>query len=234
MNQLLYTVGHSTQSADEFVQLIAPHGVNCIVDVRSTPYSKYTPQFNEDVFSAFLKNHGILYAPFGKHFGARRNDCLREVEKKKRGVAMTVNQVNFEEGTKTKDFLDGVERIKKALSQGRTIALMCSESDPLGCHRFSFISRYFYDNGFDVKHIVHDDLSGESVAVNHKDLEMEMIKFYIDHHKLQPVSGQGGYLAIDFGEDSYTEEQQRTDAYRLKNREIGWIANDDNEEEFNF
>ena len=230
MKQLIYTVGHSNQSAEEFLQLIMPHNINCIIDVRSMPYSKYTPQFNEDVLNSFLKQHGILYAPFGKHFGARRTDCLVEVEKKKRGEKVVVQQVSFEDGIKTKEFLDGVERIKIALSQNRTIAFMCSESDPLGCHRFSFISRFFYDNGIEVKHIIRDNLSGESIAVEHEQLEKMMIKNYVDHHKLQPISGQGGYLALDFGEDSYSETQQRIDAYRLKNQEIGWIASNDEED----
>lgn len=231
MTQLLYSVGHSTQSAEEFLQLIKPYGINCIIDVRSTPYSKYTPQFNEDRLSAFLKQHGIVYAPFGKHFGARRSDCLNKVEKIKKGEKTTILQVDFEIGIKTNDFLEGVERIKKALSQGRTIAFMCSEADPLSCHRFSFISRYFYDNGYDVKHIMRDGETSNSVALDHQELEGEMINYYVEHHKLQQLAGQGVYLTLDFGENFYDEAQQRIDAYRLKNKEIGWVANQDEDEE---
>lgn len=229
MKQLIYTVGHSNQSAEEFLQLIKPLGIDCIIDVRSMPYSKYTPQFNEDVLKNFLKQNGVLYAPFGMHFGARRTDCLKEIEKRKKGVDQTLLQVNFELGTKTKDFLEGVERLKVALSQGRSIALMCSEADPLGCHRFSFISRFFYDEGYNVMHIVRSNTSNESIALTHKELEQIMINDYVEHHKLQPISGQGGLLSFDFGEDNYSETQQRIDAYRLKNQEIGWVSGQENE-----
>lgn len=228
MKQIIYTVGHSNQSADEFLQLITPQGINCIIDVRSTPYSKYTPQFNEDVLKSYLSQHGILYAPFGKHFGARREDCLNEVEITKRGQTTTQRQVDFEMGIKTKAFLEGVERIKVALSQDRKIAFLCSEADPLSCHRFSFISRYFYENGFEVLHIVRSNDTGKSVTISHHELENMMINNYVARHKLKPLASQAGCLSFDFGEDSYSESDQRVDAYRIKNREIGWVANEEN------
>ena len=109
--------------------------------MRSTPYSKYTPQFNEDQLKIFLKKNGILYVPFGKHFGARRTDCLQKHVLLKKGSREEKLQVDFEVGVTTPDFISGVDRLNKALSQGRNVSLMCSESNPLGCHRFSFLSR---------------------------------------------------------------------------------------------
>lgn len=227
MKQTIYTVGHSNQSAEEFLKLIIPHGINCIVDVRSTPYSKYTPQFNEAILKSFLSQHGILYAPFGKHFGARRDDCFHEVEITKKGETITQRQVDFEMGIKTKAFLEGVERIKVALSQGRKIAFMCSEADPLSCHRFSFISRFFYENGFEMLHIIRSNETGGSVTMSHQELESQMINDYVAHHKLNPIASQASYLSFDFGEETYNENDQRIDAYRLKNREIGWFASEE-------
>lgn len=227
MKQIIYTIGHSNQSVEEFLQLMTPYGINCIIDVRSTPYSKYTPQFNETSLKSFLSKHGILYAPFGKHFGARRDDCLHDVEITKKGETIVQRQVDFERGIKTKAFLDGVERIKVALSQGRKIAFMCSEADPLSCHRFSFISRFFYENGFEILHIIRSNETGESATMSHHELESQMINNYVARHKLNPIASQANYLSFDFGEDTYTEDDQRVDAYRLKNREIGWIANEE-------
>jgi len=96
------------------------------------------------------------------------------------------------------------------LEKGFRISLMCSETNPLECHRFSLVSRYFYDNGLDVQHI----LKGAEL-MSHKSLEEEMIADYLrgKKHRLAEVDQLFG---------TYTKEDQRRDAYRLKNKEIGY------------
>ena len=224
----IFSVGHSNQSIDEFFMLLQSQNIDCILDVRSLPYSKYTPHFNEEPLKKWLNNHGVLYVPFGKHFGARRYDCLKEAEFEKKGKKETKRQVNFEMGVTTNDFLEGVERLSKACDQGRHISLMCSEADPLECHRFSFISRYFYDLGWDVQHIMRDDMTGDPIVRSHKELETAMIQDYVQRNKLKITGSQmKDSLFSDFG-DGYSEAQQRIDAYRLKNHEIGWVPDDSN------
>lgn len=239
----LYTVGHSNQSIEEFLQLIEAFDVNCIIDVRSMPYSKYTPQFNEEALKTFLSSHGILYAHFGTEFGARRTDCLVETDFDKKG---TKEQVNFELGVKTPNFLRGAERLEKALSQGRTVALMCSEANPLACHRFSFLARYFYEQGWELMHImrqsfdtldentmsVHEEMPSRPILRSHSMLEQEMINDYVNHKRLKKTEEQseaGLFSFSDYG-DTYDAEQQRIDAYRIKNHEIGWIPTETHEE----
>ena len=194
----LYSVGHSNGTADELLELLRLAGVNCLVDVRSVPASSYTPQFNKENLSRFLRANGIYYLHFGEEFGARRSDSV------------IAGQVNFEKATTTEAFKRGVERIKNGLEKGFTIAFMCSEAKPLACHRFSLVSRYFHDNGYDVKHVLHS-----KEIVSHASLEQEMIKDYLKRRnsRLQEVDEMFG---------SYTSEQQRIDAYRLKNEEIGY------------
>ena len=68
----LYTVGHSTQSMKSFVALLKQHNISCVIDVRSTPYSKYAPQFNKDCVDGELGLVGINYAYMGNVFGARQ------------------------------------------------------------------------------------------------------------------------------------------------------------------
>jgi uncharacterized protein (DUF488 family) len=195
----LYSIGHSNQSQEEFLELLKKHDVNCIVDVRSVPASKYTPQFNMEPLKWFLKKNDIQYLHFGEEFGARRTDSLN-IE----------GQVDFEQAVRTTNFNRGVERLMNGLQKGFRISLMCSEANPLECHRFSLVSRYFYDNGLDVQHILKD---GE--LASHEVLEKEMIDEYL--HSKKPKLADIDQL---FG--SYTAEDQRCDAYRLKNKEIGY------------
>ena len=206
MNKI-FTVGHSNGTAEELLSLLTLAGIDCVVDVRSIPASAYTPQFNKENIKCFLSNNGIIYLHFGEEFGARRNDSIVD------------GQVNFEKAVTTPAFLRGVERIKHGLEKGYLISLMCSEADPLACHRFSMLSRYFYDNGFDVQHILHT-----KEIKSHEELEKEMIEGMLRKRgsKLPEVDTMFG---------TYSAEDQRRDAYRLKNAAIGYKPGQEYENE---
>lgn len=194
----LFTVGHSNGTAEELLRLLRLANVNCLVDVRSVPASSYNPQFNKDALSKFLRENGVYYLHFGEEFGARRSDSIVD------------GQVNFERAVTTTAFLKGVERINNGLGKGFTISFMCSEANPLSCHRFSMVSRYFFDFGYDVFHILHSkDIK------THAELEETMIQSYL--HKRNPLLREVDDL---FGD--YSKDDQRRDAYRLKNVEIGY------------
>ena len=181
--------------------MLRRYNVNCVVDVRSVPASKYTPQFNMEELRRFLKYNDVQYLHFGKEFGARRTDCINEE-----------GQVDFEDAVKTTAFLSGVERIKNGIEKGYRIALMCSEANPLECHRFSLVARYFFENGWDVQHILKD-----AELASHEMLEQQMIQEFL-HSRKYRVS------EVDELFGTYTKEDQRQDAYRQKNREIGYRA----------
>ena len=195
----LYTVGHSNQTLEEFLSLLQCHGVNCVVDVRSVPASKYAPQFNEESLKSFLKLHDIQYLTFGDEFGARRTDCINNE-----------GQVDFEVAVTTPLFQQGAKRLMKGLERGFCIALMCSEADPLECHRFSLVSRYFHNQGIEVFHILKDaDLA------SHIEVEKRMVNEFLHSRKYHLAE-------VDELFGSYTAEDQLKDAYKLKNKEIGY------------
>ncbi len=205
----LYTIGHSNQSFGEFLQMLQSQFINVIVDVRSVPASKYNPQFNSDILRLELGRNHIHYMHFGKEFGARRTDCLDEH-----------NNVDFEKAVTTPAFLRGVDRLMDGLNKGFRISLMCSEGNPLECHRFALVSRYFYEHGVHVKHIVKKILSNGELSiytVDHKTLQDEMISEYEKKGKIPAVCPPDL-----FGLNECTTEQQIVLAYRQKNKEIAY------------
>ena len=207
---MIFTIGHTIQSLDDFYDMLQHYDVNCIIDVRSMPFSKYAPQFNKESLCLYLKSKSVLYAHFGKEFGARRDDCLQYVHNGNEDFM----QVNFELGVNTDNFKAGINRLDKALSQNRTIALMCTEANPLDCHRFSFISRYLYDNKYEIMHIIRDKETYEIQIKTHKELEYHKINDYVRKGKLWDIDGLFSELN--------DEKKQREEAYRIKNREIGY------------
>jgi uncharacterized protein (DUF488 family) len=158
----IYTIGHSTHPFDEFTQLLGLHGINCLIDVRSHPYSQYNPQFNKETLITELDWQGILYAHFGKEFGARHTR-LSLLDKGGR--------VDFRKVHLTEAFKLGVKRLEEACEQGYQVGLMCSEGDPLDCHRFSMISYYVSKDGWEVIHILPD---GD--IITNEDLEQKMVE----------------------------------------------------------
>jgi uncharacterized protein (DUF488 family) len=208
-NITIYTVGHSTHSLEYFLGLLKKYEVTCLIDVRSIAASSYNPQYNQEPLKNFLKIHAITYLHLAEEFGARRLDPeLLDIDGK----------VDFDKVRKTWSFNNGVERLWQGLNKGFVIALMCSESEPIDCHRFSMISRALVKEGFKVMHIMKD----KSLKTN-AELEKQLLKKY-DKKLPKP----------DLLNQNVTPEQQLEFAYRLKNKEIGYSTYSKQNQEDNY
>lgn len=199
-NKTLYTIGHSGHSLKKFIALLNNYKINCLVDVRSNPHSKFHDHFNRKNLSAALQMENIQYVFMGKEFGARRNEPE---------LYNSEGQLDFEKTMKHKLFLSGVERIKDGLSKGYTIAFMCAEKNPLNCHRSMLVARYFFENGFHPVHILE---SGDSID------QAKIISILIDTY--YPNRNQISLIPEENFED---EQELYKKAYNIKNREIGYV-----------
>lgn len=142
---LVYTVGHSTHSLEDFVVLLARHGVTAVVDVRSAPFSRFNPQFNKGVLDSSLKEHGIAYVFLGRELGARSDDPANYED----------GRVQYTRLAETELFKRGIERVLRGAEEHR-VALMCAEKEPLECHRTLLVARVLHEQGVDVEHILGD------------------------------------------------------------------------------
>ncbi len=204
---VIYTVGHSTHQLDYFLELLKEYSVNCIVDVRSIPASAYTPQFNKEYLSDFLKTNGVTYLHFAEEFGARHSDPdLLDEEGK----------VDFEMVRKTWNFKNGIDQLWEGLDKGFTIALMCSEGEPFDCHRFSMISVALEKDGFQVQHILND-----KTLKSNSQLESQLLKKY--NKKIPKPT---------MFEPDITIDDQLKAAYRLRNKDIAFSPYSKTHEEY--
>ncbi len=142
---LLYTIGYSTHSTDTLLGLLTRHDITAIADVRSSPYSRFNPQFNRENLRMDLKRLGIAYVFLGRELGARSEDPRCYIEGK----------VQYDRLARTELFQEGLRRIELGVSK-RKIALMCAEKDPLTCHRSILICRHLPANDVGVQHILED------------------------------------------------------------------------------
>lgn len=199
----LFTVGHSTYPLEDFINLLKKNDVQYIIDVRSTPYSKYAPQYNSNILEKELNKHKIRYFHMGKFFGARQTE---------KRYYNAEGYLDFELFRESDAFKKGVNNIEIGLKK-YNIALMCTEKHPIDCHREIMVARGFELAGIDVKHILPDGSVISQQEVNRMLLDMyfpermQLSIFDIGHEK---------------GEDEYLVE-----AYRYRNKEIGYRFSDD-------
>ncbi len=150
------TIGHSNHPLETFINLLLRHGIDEIVDVRSAPYSRYTPQFNHDALQHALDDIGIAYAYLGGELGGRPAD---------RSCYDSDGRVRYDRVAETIQFDDGIRTVIRAADE-RRVALLCTEKEPLECHRTLLVARAIDERGVAVAHILADgDLESHSDAM---------------------------------------------------------------------
>lgn len=156
----LFTIGHSTHELKTFLDLLKLHNVQAIADVRSQPYSSRFPHYSKDALEQSLKENHIRYVFLGKELGARRTEDCCYVE----------GQAKYELVAKTPAFSRGIGRVIHGLSK-YNLALLCSERDPLTCHRTILVCKHLRGKGFDIEHILAD-----GTLESQDELESRMLK----------------------------------------------------------
>jgi uncharacterized protein (DUF488 family) len=143
---MIYTIGHSNHPIERFLGLLQPHGITAMADVRSTPYSRFNPQFRREKLQAALAEVGIQYVFLGEELGARSQDpaCYD-----------TEGRVSYAKLARTELFRKGIGRLRTGMSDHR-ISLMCAEREPLECHRTILVARELVQEGIAVTHILGD------------------------------------------------------------------------------
>lgn len=128
------------------MSLLAQHGIEVLVDIRSYPYSKYTTHFNSPELKSAVFRQGLKYLFMGKELGGRPDD---------RTLYDEAGRVKYSRVAQSPLFLEGLARLLKGIEKYR-VALMCSEEDPAGCHRHLLVARVLTMQGIEVGHIRGD------------------------------------------------------------------------------
>lgn len=126
----IFTIGHSNQTAEQFVGLLQKHGVRLLADVRSAPASRFSPQFNRAALTGSLQAAGIDYRWFGQSLG---------------GKPRAPEPI----------FKAGIAELLQAAGAQST-AIMCAERDPRMCHRTHLVTPALLEHGTTVTHILAD------------------------------------------------------------------------------
>lgn len=146
MTSTLFSIGHGQKSTEEFVAELRSFQIQYLIDVRSSPFSKWAPQFNRGTIEHILQPLGISYVYMGDVIGGRPlNDSCFDAE----------GYFDYKKMAEMPQFQSGLARLVKANEKGCRVAIMCSESDPSQCHRSKLIGReLFFKDNIEMGHII--------------------------------------------------------------------------------
>ena len=165
---VIYTIGHSNVDVEEITRLLKEYGIELVLDVRSSPYSRFSPQFNRETLAGSLREAGIEYAYAGHYLGGRPKDPhLYDGDK-----------VDYTELEETGWYQEAIDGLIEVATEKWTV-VVCAEEDPGRCHRHLLIAQTLLDRGIEVRHIRHrGGETWEEVAARKLEREVKQLPLF--------------------------------------------------------
>lgn len=129
MPTVIYAIGHSTRTIEQFIEILQAHSISMVADIRTIPKSRHNPQFNEEPLKNALEAKGIAYVHL-KELGGLRKAKKDSVNTGWQNASFR----GFADYMQTREFASAVRKLMQLAKQGRT-AILCAEGNPFRCHR---------------------------------------------------------------------------------------------------
>ena len=142
----IYSIGHGHKTIEEFIKELQSFSIRYLIDVRSSPFSKWATHFNQGTIDNILKTYNIRYVFMGDVIGGRPLDdsCYDEY-----------GFFDYKKMAECSSFITGLSRLVDAQNKGCVVATMCSETEPSQCHRSKLIGRELYfKHNINMQHII--------------------------------------------------------------------------------
>lgn len=171
MESTLYSIGHGNKTIAEFEQELASFDIAYLVDIRTKPYSKWNPDFNQNSLQTFLTQVNIKYVYMGNELGGMPQDTS----------CYTDGHIDYAKMSEKDFFIQGLKRLIVANQKSIKLAIMCSESDPTMCHRTKLIGQELLKHNIVINHIV---------GVHKKKIQYEVINALTKGNGVQNLFGE--------------------------------------------
>lgn len=139
----LYSIGYGNRKIEDFILLLQKFDIKILIDIRSVPFSKFRPAFNQFPFKKALAENNIEYLFKGKELGGKPTD----------ENVYTNGQIDYDKLRQTSFYLEGLDEIEEILKSENNVALMCAELDFKTCHRWNLVGVDLAKKGLIMNHI---------------------------------------------------------------------------------
>ena len=198
----VFTIGYAGFIIRDFIKVLKVKAVSLVIDVRSLPYSPHYVDYNKEYLNKILNENGIYYRNYALEFGARQSNP----------VYYPNGYLDFALFSQSERFLSGVERLEKSMQKKYVFALLCSEKDPVMCHRTILVARTFHNLGYKVVHLLPMNRT-----MTQMDIEEQLLdKFFPDRNQ------------INIFEESRSIQEYVDEAYKRQNALIGYTLRGEN------
>lgn len=209
----MFTIGHSNHSIENFIALLQQHGITAVADVRSSPYSRRFPHFNQAALKKSLASVDIAYVRLGDNLGARPDDRICYVD----GMA------RYDLISATKGFATGLNRLIQGAKQYQ-ITLMCAEQDPIVCHRAILICPHLKKTNLEINHIhKNGDLESHECLENRLLKQHNLYKFLLDEQNHVKQLSLFDLRPIDTVAKHLSRQELLQKAYQLQGEKIAYV-----------
>jgi len=234
----IYTIGYSgfRDNLNAFINALEINSVSVLIDVRSNPHSSQFPDFNKECLTRELQKRNIIYRNYASEFGAQQYEKnnyskAKEISKDEQYPIVKSNRVDkeslnaddeiidYDKFIETQSFISGVEKLNEIYKKNHKVVLMCSEKDPINCHRAIMVSKgLFYDYHFEIKHIIPNS-DGTIIMETQRELEKRLIDEFDKKNAKQKSDNQLNlFNAVQMPIVAKPIESY----YKRKNILIGW------------
>ncbi|TAK53922.1 MAG: DUF488 domain-containing protein [Bacteroidetes bacterium] len=139
----IYTIGYGSRTLEEFVSLLKKYEIDCVVDIRSKPYSSFKVEFSKQALERGLPRYGIRYCFMGDVLGGKPDDL----------ECYTNGMIDYEKCRAKESYRQGIVQVKKLWNGIHRITLMCAEAKPQECHRTKMVGEWLAEENISVMHI---------------------------------------------------------------------------------
>lgn len=143
----LYSIGHGNKTFEEFDKELRSFDIQYLIDVRTKPFSKWNPTFNQDMLKCLVQRYGYTYVYMGDSIGGMPSDSS----------CYTEGHIDYAKVAEKDFFQKGLARLLVAAEKELRVAIMCSESEPEKCHRSKLIGQELMKYGISLNHIIGVD-----------------------------------------------------------------------------
>jgi uncharacterized protein (DUF488 family) len=142
---VIYSIGYGNRPWDQTLELLKRYACQFLIDVRSSPYSKFSPSYNRETIDTLCTSAAIRYVFMGDSLGGKPAGDSRLFDEE--------GKVDYVKVAKTERFQVGLKRLEAANQKGLVSFLMCSELKPEMCHRCKLLGMALAQVGIEVVHI---------------------------------------------------------------------------------